>query len=253
MKKSLKGIDLALLSQLCFSVLTIIMGIVIMTFKAFGLTKLVLYTSSLFYIYAFLSIIAYFIKRREGDYELLILSLIHVVVATILYAFKDSNMNIMLGAAILIYSILYTCNRLYKIYQLKRAESYMWVVKLMVTILVCFLGLLTSLNFYTQITVQTMMLGYYFITLGIMITIESIIELFITEDQYRRLLKKVLANESKMDEIKEEKLPEIKTVSTKKKTVKSETNNKAKAVKKSVTKKVEEAPKRKPGRPKKIN
>ena len=229
MKRSLKNIDLTLMSQLCFSIITVIMGIIVMTFKAFGLTELVLYTSTLFYIYAFLSIIAYFIKRKEGDYELLVLSLIHVIVATMLYVFKDTNINVMLGAAILIYSILFACNRLYKVYQLKRIKTYMWVVKLMVTILAGFLGLLTSLNLYTQTTVQTMMLGYYFITLGIMLTTENVIAIFITEDRYRKILKKVLANESKLDEI-----------------VSAKTENKNTSVQ-------EEKPKRKPGRPKKNN
>lgn len=220
MKKALKSVDLSLISQLCFSVLTIVMGILIMSFKAFGLLDLVLYTSTLFYVYAFLSLIAYFIKRKDGDYEMLFLSLIHVIVATLLYAFKDTEMNAMLGAAVLIYSILFTCNRLYKIYQLKNIESYMWIVKTMSTILVAFLSIVTSANLYAEEIVQTMMLGYYFITLGIILTGESIIEIFITEDKFRKILKKVLANESKLDELEEIK---------------------------------EEPVKRKPGRPKKIN
>ena len=220
MKKALKSVDLSLISQLCFSVLTIVMGILIMSFKAFGLLDLVLYTSTLFYVYAFLSLIAYFIKRKDGDYEMLFLSLIHVIVATLLYAFKDTEMNAMLGAAVLIYAILFTCNRLYKIYQLKNIESYMWIVKTMSTILVAFLSLVTSTNLYAEEIVQTMMLGYYFITLGIILTGESIIEIFITEDKFRKILKKVLANESKLDELEEIK---------------------------------EEPVKRKPGRPKKIN
>ena len=57
MKKS--QIDISLISQVVLSVLVIIMGIVIMIFKSFGLLDMILYTSILFFIFSFFSIPPY--------------------------------------------------------------------------------------------------------------------------------------------------------------------------------------------------
>ena len=204
MKKTLKNVDLSLITPLILSVLLIILGILVMVFKSFGLASIVLYVATLFYIYAFFSILLYFVKRKEGDYELLLLSLINILVATFLFLFSDKDMPIILGAAMVIYTILVVANRGYKIIKLRREDNYMWVVKFIITFLIAFLGALTSANLYMEKTVQTMMFGYYFMSLGFLLTIENLIEIFITEDKYKRILAKLIVEEEKLEEIKEE-------------------------------------------------
>ena len=193
----------------------------------------------MFYIYAFFSVLLYFVGRREGDYEILILGLINVVVATFLFVFRNSHISILLGAAMIIYTILVIINRGFRIVTLKKKESFMWVVKFVITFLIGILGILTSINLYTQVTVQTLVYGYYFLSLGFLMSIESVIELLVTEDRYKKLLRKVLVEEDKLEEIKPLKKEEVKLA------VKEEVKPIVKEeVKKPVKKEVKKAPKK---------
>lgn len=197
MKKNLRSIDLHLIANLILSVIVLIMGIVIMIFKAFGLTDIILYVSVLFYIYAFFSIIAYFVKRKEGDYELLLLSLINIIVATYMFVFQKDNLPMILGSAMTVYTILVVANRGYKVLMLKNQNNFTWVVKFIMTFLLAFIGILTTINLFNETTVQTMMMGYYFITTGVLMTIESSIELFVTERAFNKIVSKLVDEEDK--------------------------------------------------------
>lgn len=205
MKKNLKSIDLHLIANLILSVIVLIMGIIIMIFKAFGLTDIILYVSILFYIFAFFSIIAYFIKRREGDYELLLLSLINIIVATYMFVFQNDNLPMILGSAMTVYTILMVANRGYKVLMLKNQDNFVWTVKFIMTFLLAFVGILTTINLFNETTVQTMMMGYYFISTGVLMTIESAIELFVTDRAFNKIVSKLIDEEPKeLEEIKEE-------------------------------------------------
>ncbi len=207
MKKTLKSIDLSLISGLVLSIIVLLMGVIVMVFKSFGLIEIVLYISILFYIYALFSTIAYFVRRKEGDYEILLLSLINIITATFMFIFKIDNPPMILGAGMTIYTILVVINRGLKILQLKKIDSFMWIIKFIITFLIAFLGILTIYNLFNEVTVQTMMFGFYFMSLGFMLTLESIIEIFITDATFRKLLSKVIEEEQikDLEEIKETK------------------------------------------------
>jgi len=216
-KKTIKNIDLNLISNLVLSIIVLLMGVMIMIFKSFGLIDIVLYISILFYIYAFFSTIAYFIRRKENDYELLLLSLINIITATFMFIFKEDNAPMILGTGMTIFTILVVANRGLRVLQLKKENSFMWIIKFIVTFLIGFLGMLTMLNLFNEVTVQTMMFGFYFMSLGFMLIIESIIEIFITDDTFKKILSKILEDETNknLEEIKEktseEKNKKVKT------------------------------------------
>ena len=220
MKKTLKNSDLSLITQVTLSLLIMIMGIIIMIFKAFGLVEIVLYISILFYVLAFLSILAYFIKRKEGDYEILLLALISVITATFLFVFKNDNVPMILGIGMTIFTILEIMNRIYKIFTLKKEENFMWIIKFIITFVIGVLGLLTTINLFKEITVQTMMIAYYFITFGFLLSIENFIELFMTDKQFKKILSKMLDEDpySNLENIKEDRIKKIEEQNKKKTT-----------------------------------
>lgn len=193
MKKS--QIDISLISQVVLSVLVIIMGIVIMIFKSFGLLDMILYTSILFFIFSFFSVICYFIKRKEGEYEILLLALINIITATFMFALKSYDNEVVLGTGMVIFTVLMLANRCYKIFTLKSENNYMWTVKFICTFLIGFLGMLTCINLYKAVTVPTLMFGYYFISLGVILTIESVFELCVTQDMFDKLVNSVVDSE----------------------------------------------------------
>ncbi len=240
MRKSLKNMDISLIAQVILSVLIIFIGVITTIFKSFGLVDIVLYASILFYIFSFFSIIVYFVKRKEGDYEVLLMSLINVITATFMFVFKTDDYKMILGLGFTIYSIMIVSNRIYKIYTLKNENNFMWIVKFMGTILIGFLGMLTSYNLFNEVSVQTLLYGYYFTSLGIILLFENIIEIIVTEDKWNKILNKLIASNNELEEIKEE------TTTKKKTTPKKKTTTKKVNVK-------ETSVKRKPGRPKKTN
>ena len=209
--------DLTLITQLVLSILIFIGGVTIMIFKSFGLIDMVLYGSIIFFILAFFGVICYFIRRREGDYEILLFSLISILTATFLFIFKNDDAEMILGAGLTIFNILVIANRIYKIVTYKNQDNFMWSVKFIGTFLIGFLAILTCVNLYKEISVQTLMLGYYFTCLGVIMTIENLVELFVTKDKFDKFVSKVIENEYKnlemVDAINEENKPEVKEVS----------------------------------------
>lgn len=209
--------DLTLITQLVLSILIFIGGVTIMIFKSFGLIDMVLYGSIIFFILAFFGVICYFIRRREGDYEILLFSLISILTATFMFIFKNDDAAMILGAGLTIFNILVIANRIYKIVTYKNQDNFMWSVKFIGTFLIGFLAILTCVNLYKEISVQTLMLGYYFICLGVIMTIENLVELFVTKDKFDKFVSKVIENEYKnlemVDAINEENKPEVKEVS----------------------------------------
>lgn len=280
MNNALKNLNISLVSNLILSVIVIIIGIITTVFKSFGLVDIVLYASILFYVFAFFSIIAYFVKRNKGDYETLLLSLINIITATVMFVLKGQDELMVLGLGMTLYTIMMVFNRMYKIICLKNENSFMWIVKFVTTFLIGVLGALTAYNLFNEVSVQTLLYGYYFITLGVIMTLENTIDLVVTDDKFDKAMKKIIAEEdskNKLEEIKEEKVvkeektvKEVKTVKPKKEVkVKAEVKEEKKVVKKptakkATTKKVavkketkkpvqkESTEKRKPGRPKKI-
>ena len=209
--------DLTLITQLVLSILIFIGGVTIMIFKSFGLIDMVLYGSIIFFILAFFGVICYFIRRREGDYEILLFSLLSILTATFMFIFKNEDAAMILGAGLTIFNILVIANRIYKIVTYKNQDNFMWSVKFIGTFLIGFLAILTCVNLYKEISVQTLMLGYYFTCLGVIMTIENLVELFVTKDKFDKFVSKVVENEYKnlemVDAINEENKPEVKEVS----------------------------------------
>ena len=209
----------------------IIMGIIIMSFPAFGLIDPIFYLATLFYIYSFFIVIAYFTTREEKEYELLFNSLISIIVASFLMSAGSTNIPFMLGTSILIYTLLIVVNRGYIVYKLKMKNNYLWIIKFIITFLVAFLGILTIINLYNELSVQTLIIGYYFVTLGIILITEPIFKIFISPATFNKIVKKIIEDGEK----------EKKTISkkdlTKKNKIVNKSSNKTAIVSKKNTKK----------------
>lgn len=271
MKKNLKNIDLNLITQLALSIVILLIGGALMIFKTFGLNDIILYVSILFYTFSFFSVICYFIKRKDGDYEILLLSLINIIIATFMFVLKNDDSTMVLGLGMLVYTVLVLCNRGYKIINLRSENNFMWIIKFISTFLITLVGILTSINLFTNVTVETLMFGYYFISFGFILLIEDLIELFVTEDKFEKIISILLdENKNKLEEVKEEALVVVepkpkrkatpKATSTSKKTTSKinkpsvkKSTEKTTTAKKTTTKKSTTEVKRKPGRPRKNN
>lgn len=174
--KKLKNEKSLFVTLLLYLIITLI-GTIVMSFPAFGYLNPVSYASILFYIFAFFNVIGYFMCREERkNYELLYFCLINILGASALFISDYTASSSSLGTGFLIYTILITINRLYYAFELKKQNNTLWILRVMTAVLILFLGILTIQNFYRNIvTLQTLMIGYYFISFGIVSLLETFI------------------------------------------------------------------------------
>ena len=136
-----------------------------------------------FYVVAFFSVAAYFINRRKGDYEFLFFGLINVVVGS--FAMINSNFYcnyFILGCSILIYSIANTINKGFYSKKLEANSNPFVVAKFSITLLLSLLGLFVAIKFYFTETIFNEVLGYYFITFGLLSLIEPLLVILINNN-----------------------------------------------------------------------
>lgn len=183
------------ISEIVLYLILILMGIIIMSFPAFGIINPIYYLGSLLYIFSFFNIIAYFINRRENEYELLFQALISILAGSFLFAIPNDNTPFMLGTGILIFTLLMIVNKSFYIYVDKSKNNYLWLIKFIVTFLIAFLSILTIINLYNELSVQTLMIGYYFISLGTMLLIEPLIYHFISPEKLSKIVKEIFKEE----------------------------------------------------------
>lgn len=201
-------------SNIILSILILLMGVIIMIFKSFGLIDLKLYMSVLFFILAFISTIAYFVNKKEGDYEILIQALVSVITATYIIVLGNESVSCTLGMGLVIFNVLEIINRIVVIIKLKNKDNLSWIIKFITTFAIFVLAVLTSINLFKDITVPTMMIAYYFITFGFILSLENFIITFASDKKIRELLSKLLEDEEKkkLEDIKEKRIKKIKNV-----------------------------------------
>jgi len=133
-------------------------------------------SSPLFYMFGFFSILVYFLNRRKGNYEYLIFGLINVVTATFVLRntyYVDSGF--ILGDAILIYSIANVLNKGYHTKKLMDERNINFIPKLVVTVLLTFLGVFVVFCLNNKIEVGSLILAYYFIIFGLLSLFEPLV------------------------------------------------------------------------------
>ena len=201
MKK--RKIDLSLIFSLLLSIIIFLSGCAFLIFDCVG-ESINFYIPCMLYIFAFISFITYFVYRREGDYEFLFLTLIYVICASLLTIFMEQK-DLALSSFLAVFSFLFVLSRVYKVIYLGKIYSYMWIVKSYGAILVLFLGALTSYNLYTSISYAPLVVGYFNVIFGIILSMETLIELFVSENKFKRFAMRVNKENSKLGEIEKKK------------------------------------------------
>lgn len=167
-----------------------IIGLISMVFPKFGFIRPVLYSSVLFYIVAFFGIIGYFSSPGENkDYEMLFFSLINILVASYLFISDFSSVSLALGNGFLAFMVFETINKIYFTNKLKKTGTNLWLLRAISIILLIFLSVLTIQNFYRGISdVKSVMIGYYFLTFGLISAIELLLVSQVDEKTFELLL-----------------------------------------------------------------
>ncbi len=192
---------------------------------------------AIFYVFAIISLVAYFINRRPYDYESLLFCLINVFVGTFaLLNYKYFNEYVILSLCIFIHTVCNTANKWYHSCLLDEKNDPFVVSKASMTFLLAILGLFVSLSFYFRSLIEHEFLGYYIIAFGLLSLLEPFMRILIRNNTINKYLshenKKVETTKTKVV-TKEKVKPTVKIEKKVKQKVKTE---KKKETKKKTTK-----------------
>ena len=221
----LLGVDIV------FYVIFIIMGSVLLEFNYIDYVNAVDFAIPIFYTFGFFSLLAYFINRKPDDYEFLFFGLINIITATYIHNNCDYYSQYILGEAICVYTLAVALNKGFFTKGLIEKDDYDMFPKLISTILLTILGAFVSYHFIEGMTIESMLLGYYFIGFGLFGLLEPLLKIVIRTPEVKNYLDKVLANEIDVSKIKK-----TITRNRKKKTIENNIKKVEKETKKEVTK-----------------
>lgn len=204
----------------------VVVGFILLNFSEIELLNPIRYASPLFYMFGFFSLLAYFLNRRQGDYELLIFGFINVCIASFILIYVSfPNSAFIMADAVLVYSIANVINKGYHCKLLLNKKDVNFFPKASVTILLLLLGVFVVSALYTKIEVGSLILGYYFIIFGLLSLLEPLISILTRNIKLENYILEFLSYDDKEDkkDIKTKKMPHTQKISNikKKKTNKS--------------------------------
>lgn len=198
--KSLYSIDIMLYSIMSF------MGFFLLNLEISAEVEIYQYTISYFFIFAFFSILAYFLNRRKGDYEFLYFGLINICVsAFIMFNKTNTDIYYIIGNSIIFFILTYSLNKVISCYKLIKSKSINYLPKTAITILIVILSIILLVELKWKMDVAYMIFGYYFLGFGLLSLIEVLLIILFNGKTFRKELIYVL----NYDEVK---VPEKKVI-----------------------------------------
>lgn len=203
MKKVIKESDRTfLLIDFMLYMLYVVCGYILLRYPEIEVLQPIRYVTPLFYLFGFFSLIAYFMNRRKEDYEFLFLGLINILTGSFILFFSYyTDTGFILGNALLIYSVTLVFNKGWHTIKLSRENNINMFPKFAITILLTLLGILVTTNLYREMTLQTLILGYYFISFGVLSLFEPVMILVLRNKKIRKQLVSLLEEENKKEKI----------------------------------------------------
>lgn len=208
--RTLLGVDLMLY---CFFV---VVGYIMLRFPELDSIKATEYISPIFYMFAFMSLVAYFVNRRPNDYEFLFFGLINIIVGTyVLVNELFPNSCLIVGSAVLIYSIANVLNKGYHTNKMINNNDINVFAKLAITILLTMLSLIVVVDLYNHEEGTSMVLGYYFMGFGLVSLLEPLLMILTRNPKIEKYLTSLSKDDKKITKTKK-KTTTIKEIKKKK-------------------------------------
>lgn len=163
MNKILKR-DPRIFSEVLLYIFTLIMGLYLVFYPDFGSSNPLFAIACMFVILAFISFIAYYAGKKEGDYELLLLSLVDIVIAVFLYYFRDGNLAFILSFSLSAWSFFYIILKMITAFQSKFTEPKKYVIRILTAVIILLLSSVSIFKLFNDDALVILLVyGYYFI------------------------------------------------------------------------------------------
>ena len=166
-----------------------IIGYMLLQFSGMPNLDVEQYIIGIFFIFGFISLLAYFLNRRKGDYEFLFFGAINILVAVFIKLNAVHNdLNYIVSVSLLFYSLAYFLNKIIHVCKLVKEKNLNSIPKISVSLLVVVLTLVTMVTVYTKFDVAIMIYGYYFIGFSLLSLIEVLLILLFNGKTFRKKL-----------------------------------------------------------------
>lgn len=220
----------------------VVIGFILLNLDGTEKINLVECTYTLFYVFGFFSLFAYFVNRIEDDYEFLIFGFINICVGSFIMIYSAyPDKGFILADAVLIYSIANVLNKFYHCKLLLEKRDINFFPKIAISFLLLFLGVFVVSSLYNKVQVGSIILGYYFIIFGLFSLLEPLISILTKNAKIEKYILNILSFDGKKakakTETKEEMVRKVMDLEEEKTEVKVEVKEEEKPVSKTPAKK----------------
>lgn len=161
------------------------------------------YLVSIFFIFGFFSLLAYFLNRRENDYEFLFFGAINIFVSVFILINKGSNdMNLVISNSLLFYAIGYIINKGLNVYKLFKKKSINFIPKCAISILIFVISIIAVAAIYEKFDVVYLIYGYYFIGFGLLSILEVLLTILMNGKSFKKKMLSFLDYKEEKKEVK---------------------------------------------------
>ena len=130
-----------------------------------------------FIVYSLIKLLEYFLTKPKDDNEELYTAIVCAIASLSGFKFIDYNTQMVLSLTLAVWVGAMAIIKLIKIDYLHDRNNKLMYINLGTFFLFLLLGLLTSINLYFSETVQFLMLGFFFITVGLLDLAEDLIRI----------------------------------------------------------------------------
>ena len=215
---------------ICFFII-FCLGAALMIYPSLGFKNINQLFFLIMLIYGFLSYVLYMLIRRKDDYEYLYISLASVFL-------PKENVNLVLSLSLVGWMSLVAIIKLIKVDYYHDRNDILWFVRSITFVLFLIIGTLTAVNLYYNIEIQSLMLGFFLISVSILEVFDPVAD-FLVNHKIKKITKNIkpitIKEKVEVKPIKESKIVKSE-VKTKPKTVSSKNKNHSSSVKKTTTK-----------------
>lgn len=177
----LEKIESEKLVDLVIYFLVIILGVVVLASSFYGVENHLNFIATIYYILSAVFFIAYFVFRKPFRYEKLFISLATAIVSTTLFFSRPEKALLMLGMSIFVFTALLLIIKLFGVLVLKKEKKSEWEVKIIISLFITLIGVLSGYVLVHQVFFQMTIYGYFFIVFGIISLFEPVILILLSE------------------------------------------------------------------------
>lgn len=153
--------------NLVVSGILILLGLLLLIFPWFGIKDPTHLLYILFGIYGVIKLFEYFFTKAGSDREDLYTGIVCLLAMISAFLFSSYNQALVLGITLVSWVAVMALIKLIKLDFYHDRHHKMFYVNLTTFLVFLIIGVLTSINLYFDLTVQTLVLGYFFVINGL--------------------------------------------------------------------------------------